>query len=101
MSIGEDPLHRVMSLVARQTLVYPRPEMPEVRGEIMNRAVKRHSRCGRQPPRFIVHAVRAGKTVVSVPVQGSAGRDTLHVILERHGARLITHFGEWVTEMME
>jgi hypothetical protein len=43
----------------------------------------------------------AGKTVVSVPLQDSADRDTLHAILKRHGARLTTHFGEWVTEMMQ
>ena len=43
----------------------------------------------------------AGKTIVSVPVQDSTDRDTLHAILKRHGARLITHFGEWVTTMMK
>lgn len=45
--------------------------------------------------------LRAGNIVVSVPVQDSADRDTLHAILKRHGARLVTHFGEWVTEMMK
>jgi hypothetical protein len=43
----------------------------------------------------------AGKTVVSVPVQDGSDRDTLHAILKRHGARLITHFGEWVITMMK
>lgn len=43
----------------------------------------------------------AGKTVVSVPVKDSADRDALHAILKRHGARMITHFGEWVTTTMK
>jgi hypothetical protein len=44
--------------------------------------------------------LRAGNTVVSVPVQGQDDRESIHAILKSHDARLITHFGQWVTEMM-
>lgn len=45
--------------------------------------------------------LRAGSTVVSLPVTDEVGREKLHSILKRNEARLITHFGQWVTEMMK
>ncbi|MEO8497770.1 MAG: hypothetical protein ABI614_22110 [Planctomycetota bacterium] len=46
-------------------------------------------------------ALRAGNTVMSLPVKDSASREQIHAILTRHEARVITHFGQWVTEMMQ
>lgn len=45
--------------------------------------------------------LRAGNTVLSVPVTDGAGRERIHDIVKRHDARLVTHFGRWVTEMMK
>lgn len=45
--------------------------------------------------------LRAGSTVASIPVHDGASRETIHAILKQHKARLITHFGRWVTEMMK
>lgn len=47
------------------------------------------------------HELRAGNTVLSVLVTDEAGRERIHDIVKRHGARLVTHFGRWVTEMMK
>jgi hypothetical protein len=46
-------------------------------------------------------ALRAGKTVISLPVGDQPSRDSLHRILKQHEARIITHFGQWVTEMLK
>lgn len=45
--------------------------------------------------------LRAGSIVITVPVTDSAGREKLHAILKQHDARLITHFGQWITEAMK
>jgi hypothetical protein len=42
-----------------------------------------------------------GRIVISVPVDDAKERERIHAILKRHQARMITHFGEWVTEMMQ
>jgi trans-aconitate methyltransferase len=44
--------------------------------------------------------LRLGSIVISVPVKDSDDRDRLHALLNRCDARLITHFGEWITEVM-
>jgi len=46
-------------------------------------------------------ALQDGKTVVSVPVADRAERERAHDILNRHGARMVTHFGTWITEVMQ
>jgi hypothetical protein len=43
----------------------------------------------------------AGNTVLSVPVKDSRAREQIHDILQRHDARMMTHFGEWITETMQ
>lgn len=45
--------------------------------------------------------LKAGNTILSVPVSDSNFREKVHAVLKQHNARLITHFGEWVTEMMK
>ena len=45
--------------------------------------------------------LEAGNTVISVPVTDSNCREKIHEIFKRHDARLVTHFGEWVTEMLK
>lgn len=44
--------------------------------------------------------LRDGRTVLSVPVKDCDCRDGVHRILKTHDARHITHFGEWITEVM-
>ena len=44
--------------------------------------------------------LRAGNTVLSVAISDSSDREAVHTVLTRHNARLVTHFGEWITEMM-
>jgi hypothetical protein len=44
--------------------------------------------------------LRAGNSIVSVPVKDGASREQLHSLLRKHNARVITHFGEWITELM-
>lgn len=44
--------------------------------------------------------LRAGNTVISIPISDSDCREKFHSLLKRHDARLVTHFGEWITEMM-
>jgi hypothetical protein len=44
--------------------------------------------------------LEAGHTVISVPVENKDGREQLHSLLRQHGARLVTHFGQWVTAVM-
>lgn len=44
--------------------------------------------------------LRGGKTVISVAIADSADREQVHAVLTRYNARLVTHFGEWITEMM-
>ena len=44
--------------------------------------------------------LRSGKTVVSVPVDDSKEREQVHIVLKKRHARHITHFGEWVTEVL-
>lgn len=45
--------------------------------------------------------LKAGGTVLSVPIADRETREKVHDVLKRHDARLITHFGEWVTEMLK
>jgi len=47
------------------------------------------------------HELRAGNTVISIPIEDGECREEVHAILQKHNARLITHFGQWVTEMMK
>jgi hypothetical protein len=42
----------------------------------------------------------AGDTIVAVPVHDSDGREEVHRIVTAHGAKHVTHFGEWVTEVL-
>ena len=44
--------------------------------------------------------LRAGNSTLSIPVQDSECREQLHALLKSHDARRVTHFGEWVTEVM-
>ncbi len=44
--------------------------------------------------------LQAGHIVLSVPVGDKSEREQLHTILKRHQARFITHFGEWITEVL-
>lgn len=44
--------------------------------------------------------LRAGAVVLSVPVKDCDCREEVHSILKRHDGRHITHFGEWITEVM-
>ena len=46
------------------------------------------------------HELRGGNTVISVAIADSADREEVHAVLTQHNARLVTHFGEWITEMM-
>ena len=45
--------------------------------------------------------LKAGKTVVSIPVSDSECRDKVHGILKGHDARMVTHFGQWITKMLQ
>ncbi|MCA9265560.1 MAG: hypothetical protein KDA60_16985 [Planctomycetales bacterium] len=42
-----------------------------------------------------------GHTIVAVSVADSETRDRAHQILKQFGARHITHFGEWITEVLQ
>ena len=44
--------------------------------------------------------LRAGSLVVSAAIKDADARVKVHEVLKQHNARLVTHFGEWVTEMM-
>lgn len=44
--------------------------------------------------------LRDGDTVISVPIKDCDCREQVHTILKSHDARNITHFGEWITEVM-
>ena len=44
--------------------------------------------------------IRHGQTVLSVPIKDCDCREGVHQILKEHDARHITHFGEWITEVM-
>lgn len=45
--------------------------------------------------------LRAGATILSVPIKDRDCREGVHSILTAHGARHVTHFGEWITEVMK
>ena len=45
--------------------------------------------------------LRKGATLLIVPVTDANNREEIHQILKANGARMVTHFGEWVTEMMK
>lgn len=44
--------------------------------------------------------LKLGNTVLSVPIAEKQSREKVHAVLKRRDARYITHFGEWVTELM-
>ena len=44
--------------------------------------------------------LRAGNSIVSVPIVDADYREKVHAAMKQHHARLVTHFGDWVTEMM-
>ena len=44
--------------------------------------------------------LRSGATIVSLPVNDGECREEVHRILSAHDARHVTHFGEWITEVM-
>ena len=41
-----------------------------------------------------------GHTVLSVPVKDCDCREEVHQILKKFGATHVTHFGDWITEVM-
>jgi hypothetical protein len=43
----------------------------------------------------------AGNSVISVPIDSGVSRERVHAILQENEARLTTHFGEWITEVMQ
>lgn len=45
--------------------------------------------------------LRAGNSVLSVPISDADCREKVDGIVKRHAARLVTHFGQWITEMMK
>jgi hypothetical protein len=45
--------------------------------------------------------LRSGSSIISVPVRDCDCREGVNDLLKRHGARDITHFGEWLTEVMK
>ena len=44
--------------------------------------------------------LRHGQTVLSVPIKDWDCREGVHQILKKHDARHVTHFGDWITEVM-
>lgn len=44
--------------------------------------------------------LRNGQTVLSVPIKDCDCREGVHEILKKHDAQHITHFGDWITEVM-
>jgi len=44
--------------------------------------------------------LRNGAILLSVPVASGESRGEIQAILQTHGGRQLTHFGEWVTEGM-
>lgn len=47
-----------------------------------------------------VRELRNGAVVLSAPVKDCDCREEVHEIMKHAGARHITHFGEWITEVM-
>lgn len=45
-------------------------------------------------------ALRAGGTVLSVLVEDAEASAAIHQTLQSHGARQVTHFGDWITEVI-
>ena len=45
--------------------------------------------------------LRHGNTILAIPIEDSERRDCVHDVLKSHGARQITHFGEWIVESMK
>ena len=45
--------------------------------------------------------LRCGNTIVSVPIEDSGCREQVHKVLKQYGARHVTHFGEWIPEVMK
>lgn len=45
--------------------------------------------------------LRIGNIVIAAPITDADHREAVHDILKRHEARLVTHFGRWVTEVMQ
>ncbi len=46
------------------------------------------------------HQLASGNTVLAALVHDRESRDAVHQVLKSHNARMVTHFGEWITEMM-
>lgn len=44
--------------------------------------------------------LRHGASVLAVPVKDSDCRTKVNQILQDHDARQVTHFGDWITEVM-
>ena len=44
--------------------------------------------------------LRGGLVAVALPVRDAESRQQIYEILQSHGAHRVTHFGEWVTEVM-
>ncbi|MCA9198266.1 MAG: hypothetical protein KDA87_12040 [Planctomycetales bacterium] len=44
--------------------------------------------------------LHAGNTVISIPVKDCDCREEVNRIVQNFDARHITHFGEWITEVM-
>jgi len=42
-----------------------------------------------------------GNTVLSVPVVDGTSREEVHGVLKQCNARLTTHFGDWITEILK
>ncbi|QEG37581.1 hypothetical protein [Bythopirellula goksoeyrii] len=45
--------------------------------------------------------LEVGNTVISVPIEDGESRNRVHALLKNEGARLTTHFGEWITEVLQ
>lgn len=47
------------------------------------------------------HEIEVGNTVVSVPAADQETLELVRRLFEKHGARMMTHFGDWVTTTEE
>ena len=44
--------------------------------------------------------LRRGFVALAVPIKDSDSRNEVNAVLQDNGAQHVTHFGEWVTEVM-
>jgi hypothetical protein len=44
--------------------------------------------------------LRQGFVPLAMPVRNAESRATINEVLQSHGAQHVTHFGDWVTEVM-